>query len=622
MKRAIAFAAASLCVLAAPAFADDAPPPLRFGHVVGPVGAGAVPKQVAQQTDDGQAEDDTDRRRPGPQRESTRVEPVNNPGAVPPPAPLLPREFIPIPDRWRLVDALGLKQEHWWDPYNQNELKADKPLFGEDWFLNLSLISDTVYEASRVPTPNSFAVTATPGEQGSFGRSGHTVVNQAVIGTVSLIKGNTAYKPPEWEFRLTPVFNFNRLDVQELGFVNIDPRRGTTRNDTFVGLQEGFVDYHIRNVSERYDFDSLRVGIQPFSTDFRGFLFQDDQLGVRLFGNRSNNLFQYNLAYFRRLEKDTNSGLNDITQPVRDDEVIVANIYRQDLPITGFTSQLTYVYNRNREGNQVHVDNNGFTVRPAQIGDTRGHDYDVSYIGYNGDGHFGRFNLTHSIYYAFGTDSHNQFSGRQGDANISAWFAAAEPSIDFDWIRVRLSGLYASGDGNPSDGHETGFDAIRENPLIAGADTSYWIRQGIPLVGGGILVKAPNSVLPALRSSGDESQSNFVNPGIFLAGVGTDMDLLPELRFSTNFNYLAFANTASLEFLRQQGSIPNGIGYDISGALTYRPGFIQNFVFRLSSAILIPDSGLKRLYAQSGNSDILAGGKFLYSTLLNMAFTY
>jgi hypothetical protein len=46
-------------------------------------------------------------------------------------------------------------------------------------------------------------------------------------------------------------------------------------------VQEAFLDYHIRNVSDRYDFDSVRVGIQPFSTDFRGFLFQDNQLGVR-----------------------------------------------------------------------------------------------------------------------------------------------------------------------------------------------------------------------------------------------------------------------------------------------------------------------------------------------------
>jgi hypothetical protein len=64
-------------------------------------------------------------------------------------------------------------------------------------------------------------------------------------------------------------------------------------------------------------FDSIRVGIQPFNADFRGFLFQDNQLGVRLFGDRDANRWQYNIAYFQRLEKDTNSGLNDLGEKVR-----------------------------------------------------------------------------------------------------------------------------------------------------------------------------------------------------------------------------------------------------------------------------------------------------------------
>ena len=46
----------------------------------------------------------------------------------------------------------------------------------------------------------------------------------------------------------------------------------------------------------RYDFHSIRIGIQPFQSDFRGFLFNDSQLGIRLFGNRHNNRFQYNVC--------------------------------------------------------------------------------------------------------------------------------------------------------------------------------------------------------------------------------------------------------------------------------------------------------------------------------------
>src|SRR6185312_9028905 len=121
----------------------------------------------------------------------------------------------------------------------------------------------------------------------------------------------------------------------------------------------------------------------------------------RLFGNRHNNIFQYNIALFRRIEKDTNSGLNDVGQALRDDDVFVANLYWQDMPARGFTSQATVLYNRNRE-DSTHYDDNDFLVRPASIGREAGFTYDVTYIGYNGDGHFGRSNLTVSTYAALG----------------------------------------------------------------------------------------------------------------------------------------------------------------------------------------------------------------------------
>ena len=62
---------------------------------------------------------------------------------------------------------------------------------------------------------------------------------------------------------------------------------------------------------------------------------------------------------------------------------------------------------------------------------------------------------------------------------------------------------------------ETGFDAIFENPIFAGADTSYWIRQAIPFAGGGraVTINGRNGVLIDLRSSKEQGQSNFNNPG-------------------------------------------------------------------------------------------------------------
>ena len=85
-----------------------------------------------------------------------------------------------MPDRWRLIQSLGLVKEHWRDPYGQNTYKGDRPicipteedrerreaaklpqcrtpkflgLEGDDWFVNVSAVSDTVVEPRSFPIP-------------------------------------------------------------------------------------------------------------------------------------------------------------------------------------------------------------------------------------------------------------------------------------------------------------------------------------------------------------------------------------------------------------------------------------------------------------------------------------
>lgn len=542
-----------------------------------------------------------------------------NPGAVraPPPEAFDPAQSIPVPDRWRLAGALGVTKPRWFDPYNQNLLKGDIPLKGvHDWFIAATAISDTVIEPRSFPIPVSVQTTSRPGSLDIFGKDTSLVFAQTVIAAASLVKGSTAYKPPELEFRVALAYQHNYVDVPERRVLYVEPSRKTNRSDSFIGVQEAFVDYHLRNVSERYDFDSVRVGIQPFSSEFRGFLFQDNQLGVRFFGNRDNNRLQYNLAAFWRIEKDTNSGLNDIGQDLRKDYVFIGSVYRQDLPFPGITTQLMVAHNRNREGDEIYVDKNGFPQRPALLGDLRGRDYDVTYLGYSTDGRLGRVNLTASAFYAFGEDRNNTFTGRK--AKIRSWFLAAEPSIDFDWTRIRLQGLYASADKNPYDNREKGFDAIFENPQFAGSDTSYWIRQTIPFAGGGrvIGVNGRNGILNSLRSSKEEGQSNFNNPGTVLLGGGADFDVTPELRVTTNVNHLAFADTSIIQALRQEGSIPKSLGWDASVSTIWRPRMTQNIVLRASAAAFDPGKGFKDLFTNSPRN------KRYYSVLLNAVITF
>ncbi|SNS07048.1 hypothetical protein SAMN06295912_101151 [Sphingomonas laterariae] len=578
------------------------------------------------------------RRRPGVEKGLPEPIVQENAGAVrPPPPEAFPTDQFPIPDRWRLVKALcpdknfaGVQAvcHSAWDPYNQNFLKGDRPIdlrskpswlpiTGDDWFLVVNGTSDTIVEPRSFPQPVGVQTTEDPDSLDVFGRDDSIVAAQTFIFGASLIKGSTAYKPPNVEYRVILAYNINYVDVKQRRVLHVEPSKKSHRTDSFLGVQEAFIDYHFRNVSDRFDFDSVRVGVQPFNMDFRGFLFQDNQLGVRLFGNRDNNRFQYNVGAIWRLEKDTNSGLNSVVQTPRDDFIFYANAFRQDFPLPGITSQVSATLNINREGDgEIEVDDNGFPVRPALLGSLRPRDYDVTYLGYAADGRIGRLNLTTSIYGAFGEDRNSFFTDKPAD--IRAFFGAAELSYDHNWMRFRLSGLYASGDGDPYDNKETGFDAIFENPLFAGADTSYWVRQTVPFAGGGraVSINGRNGILNSLRSSKEQGQSNFNNPGTMLVGVGGDFDLTPTFRVSANVNHLWFENTATLRALRVEGSIPKEIGWDYSVSTVWRPSAVQNAVFRLSAAVLDPGQGFSDLFSNNQGDDRY------YSVLFNAILTF
>lgn len=556
---------------------------------------------------------DIDIERPGKIPDLVSVPPID-PLQVEPPQINLPRESIPISDRWRLMQTLGFKFPLY-DPYNQNPVKGDLPVlqdWGDDIFFNLGVVSDSLVEARRLPTPVANQISIQPGTNDIFGRNQQNAFMQNLIVSVDLTKGDTTFRPPDYEFRFVPVFNYNRVNVEEAGVLNVNPALGTQRTDHFVGVQELFADAHLRNVSERYDFDSVRVGIQPFTNDFRGFLFQDSPFGVRLFGNRDNNQYQYNLAWFRRLEKDTNSGLNDVGRPLRKDDLYVANLYHQDWPFEGLTTEFSLVHNCNNE-RQFYYDTDGFLVRPALVGDVIPHSYQVTYPGISIDGHFGVWNISSSAYGAFGTDEHNPIAERS--QQIEAGFFAAELSRDVNWMRFRMNFLVASGDKNPMGNKATGFDAIYENPQFAGSDTSFFIRQALPLIGGGgVSLTGGNSILPSLRSSKDQGQSNFVNPGISLFGGGADFDITPALRVFTNVSYLQFMNTSSLSLLRNQPITSTSIGTDMSVGFHLRPFFTQNFIINGSVAVLNSGAGLKELY---GNNQ----GTY-YSALFNVVLAF
>ncbi len=588
--------------------------------------------------------------------------------------PLLPNTE-PRPDRarigfvpWRRYTsgdtetAYESPEPYLWHPYKQSILKGDVPVIGQNIFLNLTASTLTEVEARRLPTPSSIS-SARPDSAEFFGQGEQFSIQNNVAFSVDLFQGETAFKPVTWALHLQPVYNLNYTRVRETTVLSPDPRGNTGGNNTpppdntFVtnpgdidtllngqllsaaglsysrsmqrtkdqmALQEAFFELHLRDLSANYDFISARFGNQPFNSDFRGFIFNDTNLGARLFGNADNNLYQYNLAAFSMLEKDTYSGLN--TFNARDQRVFVANLYRQDFLVKGYTAQLSF--HANLDDGRIHYDRNGNIARPEPLGTVQPHDVRAYYLGWAGDGHLGRFNLTHAFYQVYGHDDFNGLAGRP--VSINAQMAALELSYDRDWIRYKASFFYASGDRHPEDGHATGFDSILDNPNFTGGPFSYYVHQGFNLAGTSVNLKSGSSLIPDLRTSKTEGQSNFVNPGLLLLGLGAEVELTPKLRSFLNLNYLRFAETDPIKTALLTDKVNNELGWDLSIGFQYRPFLTDNVIISTGFGTLLPGKGYRDIYRKTtetvpGYTPTQNPGQtddFLFNAVFAVTFTY
>jgi hypothetical protein len=523
---------------------------------------------------------------------------------------LLNDDLLPVPDRWRVGmprNSLRVTKGGILDPYNQNMIKGDYPIIGQSIFLSVLAVSDTLIEGRSVPTPANVSTERRNSEE-FFGRPDQIIFNQNFILSMELFKGESDFKPREWEIRVTPVFNLNYFQAEERFVANIDPRKGTDRIDHQIAFQELFGEYHFRDISPYYDFVSSRTGIQLYNEDFRGFLFFDNNLGLRLFGTLEANRLQYNLAAFEMLDKDTNSGLNT-TFELKHEHVVLANVVRQDTFIKGYN--MIFNLGFSAEEPDLQYNQNGVIVRPAPIGSLRPHSIKTGYVGFGGDGHIGRLNITHQFYQALGNDSENPLAGKEQD--INAQMFALELSVDVDWMRFRTSYFYASGDDDVYDDTAGGFDSIFDNPNFAGGQFSYWVRQGFGAGNALTSLKSRFSLLPNLATSKEEGQSNFVNPGLHLFNVGYDAELTPRLKAVLNFNYLTFAETESLEVLLQQDGIGRQLGLDYSIGLIYRPWLSQN---------VIVTGGLAGFTPLEGFRDVYTSNETLYQGFLGLTVRY
>ena len=526
--------------------------------------------------------------------------------------------FIPIEDRWRIgtptwdrygkghppVDDYPFVQGAWWDPYNQNVLKGDYPIAGQDVFMRLGFRTMNLVEYRQTPIPTTpTEATQNPGEFEFFGNPNQFLFAQYNSASIDLFKGDSVFRPFDWRFKVNVIFNQNYLKVYELGVVSPDVTDGTNRHRTFWSLEEWFYESKIADTSPNYDFVSVRAGSQFFSSDFRGFIFADTNRAVRLFGNRLSNQDQYNVIWFDQTEKDTNSFLNTLDD--RHQNTLIANYYRNDFVFPGYNTQVSFHYNRDQASTKF--DDNGFLVRPDPVGVYAPHQVDAYYLGWSGNGHINRYNVSHAAYYVTGRDELNPLAGQAQD--IHAFMGALELSYDRDWARFRCSYFYASGDSDPNDTQANGFDAIFDNPNFAGGEFSYWNRQQVRLFGVNLVQR--QSLIPNLRSSKFQGQTNFVNPGIQLVNFGFDADLTTKFKWINNANYLWFNQTESLEVYTFQEKVRNEIGLDLSSGVEYRPLLNNNILIVGGISGLLVGNGFRDLYQPLyGSVPDLAAGFF------------
>ena len=520
-------------------------------------------------------------------------------------------DLVPIPDRWRIgtppdyLEDARKSRGSIFDPYNQNVLKGDYPILGDDKFLNLTLASDTLFEARRLPVPSGVSA-KNPRSYDFFGSGDQQVFSQNFVLGVEFFEGDAAYKPRDFELRATLVFNYNYAHVDEDQLLDVDVRENNDRYDSHFAAQELFFEKHLGDLSPNYDFWAVRVGTQAFNADFRGWLFNDFEPGVRFFGNLDSNRIQWNVAAFAELEKDTNSGLN--TFDMRDQYVVVANLYRQDFIVEGYTFEVLGA--ANFDNGNTEYDENGSLVRPVPIGEIGSKEVRAYYLGFGGEGKWGRFNVSHQFYQALGQETFNPLA--QKSVNINAQFFAAELSYDFSWARLRGSFIYASGDSNPRDGEARGFDGIFDNPNFAGSNASYFARQAIKLTGSGVNLVNRNSFFDDLRTSKEQGQANFVNPGLLLYNIGMDMEVTPKLRLSANASYMQFDDPEVLREILFDNKINDSIGVDLSMSAQYRPFHNNNCILTAGVGVLLPGDGFADIYADDA----------VYSSFMSCTFTY
>ncbi|HEV8524917.1 MAG TPA: hypothetical protein VGQ71_10495, partial [Terriglobales bacterium] len=330
---------------------------------------------------------------------------------------------------------------------------------------------------------------------------------------------------------------------------------------------------------DNFDLMFLRGGLQGFKSEFHGLIFNDVGLGGRIFGELKRNRLRYDFGYFKLFQKNAVAGFTDFGIPSAH-QVAIARLTWEDL-LPGWNSEWTFHYNNDDRKSPA----------PSGLGEL-----DTFYVGASFNGHIGRFTFNPAVHGVFGNANYRPVGLPAESHSVAAWTALLDWQFKLDFWNFRAGYLYASGDGNPTDDHDTGFDSISDGITLFGGPISYWVGENVKF-GNDDFLRA-NSAFASLRTA--NQPANHINPGLHAFNFGVDVTVSPRFDFSANFNYMRFAQTGA--YTNRVTITRNSAALEQNFFLRWRP-FLrhanQNVLLDLGFSVLEPRQGLRDVFGSN-----------------------
>jgi len=501
-------------------------------------------------------------------------------------------ELNGVNTRWRTYELDGVPQYgyHVLDPYHQNRIKGDFPMFGDRWFTEVDVFQTFVYKSRRnVDFTQEF--NGGPNGQKCFHSSGEECVHNNFIDENGIFgfeirHNDDRFFPADFRIHMDGIADFKHdpvaVDAQSAGNAEIF--------DAFSDVQ--LANFGTHNFNQMF----LRGGLQAFKSDFHGLIFNDTGLGGRIFGQALKNRLRYDVVYLKLFARNAVSGLFDFRIPSQH-QVVITRFTWEDFLVKGWNSE--WSFHVNHDPRKANTGNNLAALN-----------LDTYYLGATFNGNLGRFIFNPAFYGVVGTADHNDATVSPAAAvqhDVRAWTGVIDLEYPIDFLKFRFGYVYASGaSGNLSKKTDTGFDAISDAVVLFGGPFSYWVGEDIKF-GNGDLVR-PNSFFPSLR--GINAQANYDNPGLQLSNLGMDVTVTQRLNLSFNFNNYYFNSLGQFPGIGLKNNKNNNIitiahneaAIEENVFLRWKPLLHQIndlFVIDMGFSVMQPLAGLHDMFGRS-----------------------